>query len=194
MYLLLGRVTYTQVSSILLGIYFLNMAKPLPTAMSALSSTRKWCFILFRCQFPWKPWCFYNVSLEKHFRMPPRNLFLSHFLVFTSFLVCSLLIWAPPAWGAVLGSIPPSTKGSYTSQTASAVSGSWPEETSEMWWSWPWKCHSFSGGKAEVPSANVSNQGQSRHLDHEFACNHSYLQSICMSSSDPYLNLVKHHV
>lgn len=36
MYLMLGCVTYILVTSILLGIYFLNMAKPLPAAVSAL--------------------------------------------------------------------------------------------------------------------------------------------------------------
>lgn len=66
------------------------------------------------------------------FQDPPRNLFLSHSLVFTSFLIWYNHCQSGPLQfrSCVLGSIPPSSKGSHTSQPNSGISGSWPEETS----------------------------------------------------------------
>lgn len=159
------------------------------------SPTRRWCFILFRCQFPWKPWCFCTKSLEKHLRRPPRNLFLSHSLVFASFLIWYNHSLSGPLQlrSCVLGSIPPSSKGSYTSQPTSSSSGCWPEETSPED-SWDVVIMTLTVLLCrENWGSNVLHQGQSRHLHHEFA-NNSYQQSTCMSTSDPYLGLVKHQV
>lgn len=153
------------------------------------SPTRKLDFILFRCQFPRKPWCFCIVSLEKHFRMPPRNLFLSHFLVFTSFLIWyNHCLSGPLQLEKLCPWINSSPAARAHTQLASDVSGSWPEETSpeENWdvmiltLKWPLFLWGESWGSQCQTSWAKGSQG---HLYHEFAHNHSYLHVLLWSLS-----------
>lgn len=145
---------------------------------------------------PWKAWCFCIVSLEKDFRMSPRNLFL----VFTPFLIWYNHCLSGPLQlrSCVLGSIPPSSKAHTHLRQLQVSQGAdlrrHLQRTAEMWCSWPWSATPSLEGNLRLPVPNVLSQGQSRHLHHEFAYNHSYLQSTCRSSPDPYPDLVKLHI
>lgn len=129
MYLLLEQVIYTQVSSLLLGIYFLDMAKPLLAAVSALCLHLPGDGVSFYWDanspeshgaFAWWVWintlgCLYPIL----WYLPPFS-----FDTTTAHV-------GPSSWrSCVLGSVPPSSKGSYTSQPILGISGSWPEEIS----------------------------------------------------------------
>lgn len=165
------------------------------------SPARRWYFILFRCQFPWKPWCFCIVSLEKHFRMLPRNFLLSHFLVFTS-----LLIWYNRC---LSGPLQPEDLCPWVhspqQQRLIHISAN-SRHLRKLTWGdisrGQLRCDDHDPesatpsleGKLRFLVQNVLSQGQSRHLHHEFAYNHPYLHSTCMSSSESYLDSVKHHV
>lgn len=119
------------------------MAKPLPAGVSFyLDASSLKGMVLLHCEFGERP---QDASQKLISGIYP----LSH-------LIQPLLIWAPPAEELCPWVHSSQQQGSHTSQTAPGISGSWPKtppEDSEMWCSWPWKCHSFSGEKPEVPSA-----------------------------------------
>lgn len=196
MYALLGCVTYTRVSSWLLGIYLFENGWASPCISESMPSpTRRWCFLLFRCQFSWKPWCFCITSLEKDLWMPPRNLFVSHFLVFTSFLIwynhClpgplqleDLCPWDHSSQQQRLIHISANFKHLRKLTWGDISRGQLRRHGQD-----PERAALLLEGKLRFPVPNVLSQGQSRHHHHEFAYNHSYLLSTCLCWSLSWLS------
>lgn len=167
MYVLLGCVTYTQVPSLLLGMYFLNMAKPLSAAVSALWLHLAGDGVSFylNASSPESHGAFALWIWRNTLWCLPETYFYHIFWCLPPFSSDITTVYLGPSSlrSCVLRSIPPSREGSYTSQPTSGTSGSWPEEVSpEDNWDvmiMTLKVPLFSGGKAEVPSAKCLKSG-----------------------------------